>query len=72
MPRLNNTAKSEPKVVKLDVLTREDNIRILEEQCVQIKKFIRDASSKRRFEDVKSLTANLNELEGEIDELKKH
>lgn len=48
----------------------QEGIKVLEEQCIQVERFVAEAQAKRKFDDVRTLRASLEDLRGEIDKLR--
>ncbi|KAL1923701.1 uncharacterized protein VTP21DRAFT_8681 [Calcarisporiella thermophila] len=54
-----------------DDLAREEQLAVIREQRKLVEGFLRDASQKRKFDDVKTLKRSLDELDAEIERLER-
>ncbi|RUP52154.1 hypothetical protein BC936DRAFT_139480 [Jimgerdemannia flammicorona] len=65
---VNGTGKSKNMGQKAAEL--QEVIKVLEEQCASVESYVAEAQKKRKFDDVKTLKASLDDLKEEIGRLK--
>ncbi|ODV95157.1 hypothetical protein PACTADRAFT_33734 [Pachysolen tannophilus NRRL Y-2460] len=63
------TIITKPKLTKAEIRASREKLMVLKEQKFLVEEMISSSKKKRKFDDLKSLELNLNDLSKEIDEL---